>query len=287
MPNPIRLLVAESEPREDRDARRRRTGHSSGESYIETLRRLEPGASIDLIQPADRGAEAPAPFDAYDAVFLTGSPLHMYEDKPEVRRQLAFMEAVFASGTPAFGSCAGLQVATVAAGGRVRDNRKGHETPFARRITPTCAGRGHPLLSGRPASYDALTVHSDEVEALPDSATLLATNAVTRVQAAEIRYRGGIFWGVQYHPELPMTEVASSLRAQAAQVVKQGLARDESAVESYADLLEELGQDPTRRDLQWQLGVDPQVADPEQRTTELRNFLANLVNPTRTARFRA
>jgi len=197
------------------------------------------------------------------------------------------MDAVFASGTPAFGSCAGLQVATVAAGGRVRDNPNGHETPFARRITPTDVGRTHQLLCGRPAAYDALTIHSDEVEALPDEATLLATNAVTRVQAAEIRHRGGVFWGVQYHPELPLTEIAESLRAEAASVVEQGLAEDERAVESYADMLRQLGLDPARRDLQWQLGVDLQVADPEHRTTEIRNFLAKLVKPTRSARVRA
>ena len=69
----------------------------------------------------------------------------------------------------------------------MRDNRKGHETPFARRITPTCAGRAHPCSAAAPPAYDALTVHSDEVEALPDGAKLLATNAVTHVQAAEIR----------------------------------------------------------------------------------------------------
>ena len=200
MSDPLRLLVAESETKEQREARRRRTGRSNGEAYREMLRRFEPDAHIDLIEPSDNGAGAPAPFEAYDGVFLTGSPLHMYEDKPEVRRQLAFMDAVFASGTPAFGSCAGLQVATVAAGGRVRDNPNGHETPFARRITPTDVGRTHQLLCGRPAAYDALTIHSDEVEALPDEATLLATNAVTRVQAAEIRHRGGVFWGSNIIP---------------------------------------------------------------------------------------
>ncbi len=169
------------------------------------VRALVPGAECDLVRPAEDGAELPgrAGLEGYDAVFLTGSPLHVYEDTPEVRRQLDFMRAVFASGTPAFGSCAGLQVATAAAGGTVRENRRGHEAAFARRITPTEAGRSHPLLAGRPAAYDAPTIHSDEVEQLPDGAVLLASNGVTAVQAAEIRHAGGVFWGVQYHPELP------------------------------------------------------------------------------------
>ncbi len=48
-------------------------------------------------------------------LFLSGSPLHVYIDSPEVERQIAFMRYVFASGTPSFGSCAGLQVAIAAA----------------------------------------------------------------------------------------------------------------------------------------------------------------------------
>jgi len=220
-------------------------------------------------------------------VFLTGSPLHLYQDTPAVRRQLEFMRAVFASGTPSFGSCAGLQVATVAAGGRVRENRAGHEVAFARRITPTEAGLGHRLLAGRPATYDALTIHSDEVERLPEHGTLLATNGVTNVQAAEIRHNGGVFWGVQYHPELPLGEIASAVRRQADDIIDQGLARDGAVIEAYAALIEELDQAPERRDLAWQLGLDRQVTDPALRRTELSNFIKSLVGPTRSRRSRA
>jgi len=193
--SPNRLLIAEIETPEARERRRANVGRSSGETYKDTLRTISPGAVCDLIRPAEDGAELPDPagLQAYDAVFLTGSPLHLYQDTPAVRRQLDFMRAVFASGTPSFGSCAGLQVATVAAGGRVRENRRGHEVAFARRITPTEAGLGHGLLAGRPAAYDALTMHSDEVERLPEHGTLLATNGVTMVQAAEIQHDGGVF----------------------------------------------------------------------------------------------
>ena len=48
------------------------------------------------------------------------------------------------------------------------------------------------------------------MESLPPGATLLATNAVTAVQAAEIRSGRGTFWGVQYHPEISLAEVAAA-----------------------------------------------------------------------------
>jgi GMP synthase (glutamine-hydrolysing) len=223
----LRFLVAESEPPEAREKRRESVGRSSGETYLAVLQELAPGAACHRVKPADVGAALPdgETLAGYDGVFLTGSPLHLYQETPETRREVAFMRAVFASGTPAFGSCAGLQVATVAAGGTVRRNTRGREAAFARRITPTYAGAAHPLLAGRPAAYDAPAVHTDEVDTLPDGAVLLASNRVTRVQAAEIRWEGGIFWGVQYHPEISLREVAAAVRRHAGELILEGLAR--------------------------------------------------------------
>jgi GMP synthase (glutamine-hydrolysing) len=220
----------------------------------------------------------------YDGVFLTGSPLHLYKETPETRRTIEFMRSVFASRVPSFGSCAGLQVATVAAGGTVRQNVRGYEAAFARRITPTEAGRTHPLLAGRPGAYDAPAVHTDEVESLPEGAVLLAGNRVTAVQAAEIRCDGGVFWGVQYHPEIALDEIAGALHRQAGGLIEAELVRSKDDVNAFADQLDALHREPGRRDLAWRLGLDEEVTDDAKRLTELRNFIEALVEPHRAAR---
>ena len=89
--------------------------------------------------------------------------------------------------TPLFGSCWGLQVVTVAAGGTVRANPKGREIGIGRRIALTPAGREHPMYAGKASVFDAVTVHLDEVETLAPGTTVLAANAQSDVQAAEIR----------------------------------------------------------------------------------------------------
>ena len=274
----MQFLVAESETADERDARRESAGKSSGETYAATLDQLHPGCTITIVAPADPDAPRMS-FDeiaAFDAVFVTGSPLHVYDDTPEVRRQLAFMRAVFASGVPSFGSCAGLQLAVVAAGGTVRAMTDRLEAGIARRIVATEQGRDHPLLAGRPTVWDAPGIHGDEVETLPPDADLLATNTVTRVQAAEIRHLGGVFWGVQYHPELAMGEIAAALRRQSASLVEAELATTEADVGSVAERLDALHRAPQDRSLRWLLGVDREFADEDRRRTELRNFLAHL-----------
>jgi GMP synthase (glutamine-hydrolysing) len=271
----LRFLVAESEPPQARETRRESVGRSSGETYIDTLRFLATGAVCDRVKPADRGASLPgrAELRSYDAVFVTGSPLHLYQDTPEARREVELMRAVFEAGVPSFGSCAGLQVATVAAGGTVRPSRRGREAGFARRITLTEAGHQHPLLAGRPASFDAPAFHSDEVETLPEGGTLLAFNTVTEVQALEIRHGPGVFWGVQYHPELDLGEVVGALRRQCEDLVEEAYVRGSEDLESYASMIEALHQAPDRRDLAWLLGLDEQATTVDCRLTELRNFI--------------
>ena len=52
---------------------------------------------------------------------------------------------------------------------------------------------------------------------------MLAANAVSPVQAAAIRHDGGTFWGVQYHPEFSLDELAVILRRRTEALVQNGL----------------------------------------------------------------
>jgi len=284
----MHFLIAESETAEQRHKRRAAVGQSAGETYADALRAIVPDVAVDRVAPADADAQLPdvAALEAYDAVFVTGSPLHVYDGSPETERQLAFMRAVFASGTPSFGSCAGLQLAVAAAGGRVGAMPR-QEAGLARRIGRTAAGQDHPLFAGRGVAWDAPAIHGDEVDSLPPGATCLATNAVTRIQAAEVRHGRGIFWGVQYHPELSLAEIAAALRREAPDLVENGLALTQAAVHDQAALFDGLHHRPDRIDLRWRLGIDPDLVAPDGRHRELANFIRHLVIPTRDARSRA
>lgn len=273
----MRFLVVDCETADKRDARCASVGRAGGDSFAQVLRELRPGCNTAIITPADGDGPPPTPAELaeFDAVFLGGSSLHVYDGSAPSERLIDAMRAVYRSGTPSFGSCAGLQVAVVAAGGEVGPADDKPEAGIARRITPTQAGRDHPLLRDRPPVWDALTIHTDEITRLPDGATLLAVNS-NAMHAAEIRHDGGLCWGVQYHPELTLREIAAALRRDAAMVVEHGLSRTELEVGGYADLLATLGSDGGRTDLAWRLGIDEQVLDDAQRRREIRNFLDHL-----------
>lgn len=285
---PLRLLFVDGNTRAQRESHAAGYGAQPAEAYAAEIAAIEPGVVTDICLPADEGANLPdgAGLQSYDGIVLTGSALHIYELEPAVTRQIELMRAIYASGTPCFGSCWGIQMGAVAAGGTVTRNPRGREVGFARRITVNEAGRNHPLLAGRPAAFDAPAIHLDTVVLPPGDTTVLASNAYSDVQAAEIRHEGGVFWGVQYHPEFPLRQVASILGRMVPILVEEGFRRDEAAAESWLSELRALDADRSRQDLAWAHGLDAEVLDDTRRVTELRNFLNHRVKPQASARGR-
>jgi GMP synthase (glutamine-hydrolysing) len=285
----LRFLIVDGNPRDRRQAHLDDYGRSPGDAYGETLLGLAPaGSSYEVCLPADEGASLPtaAGIANYDGVALTGSSLHLWNREPAVERQIALAREVFRSRMSFFGSCWGVQMAAVAAGGDVRRNPQGRELAFARNIAPTAAGREHPLLAGRPQAYDAPAVHLDVIAATPGDCTVLAANALAPVQAAEIRHEGGVFWGVQYHPEFTLREVGVILRRIALMTISEGFFRAEEDVRAYAADLVTLDADRTRSDIAWRCGLDREVVEDARRLTELRNWIEFQVKPMAAARGR-
>lgn len=286
---PLRLLVVEGNIRASRDAHAAIAGATPSRAYADVLQSLAPDAVCDICLPADAGANLPdrAGLEDYDGVALTGSGLHIYDEAPEIARQISLARAVFASRTPFFGSCWGLQVAVVASGGQVARNPLGREAGIARNIAPTATGAGHPLLHGRAAAFDAPCVHFDHVTCLPPAATILARNGFSPIQAAEIHHDGGAFWGVQYHPEYGLDQLAAIFERGWHSLVSSGLLPDEASARAHCADLRTLHHNRRRADIAWRLGIQPEILDPQQRLTELRNWLDAWVRPEKSRRGRA
>lgn len=278
----LHLLVADGNDRSGRANHVSGTGVTSAEAYAEVLRQISPGVGCTLINPADADA-ALSPgttLAGFDALFLTGSTLHVCDESDAVRRQIALVRDALAAGLPVFGSCWGVQVAAVVAGGHAARNPKGPEYGFSRDLVRTEAGRAHPLLAGRGERFDAPAMHLDAVITPPAHATVLAGNGVLSVQAIEIRHGAGVFWGTQYHPELDLDALAAMLRLSADDVVEAGALPDRAAVEAYAADLCRIHANPEgQRDLIARHRLGPELLEPARRRAEIGNFLDRLVRP--------
>jgi GMP synthase (glutamine-hydrolysing) len=273
----LRLLVIEGNTLAGRLRIAKWAGATPAESYAAVLRTIAPAAIVDICMPADGDRATPQPLDAYDGVAITGSALTIYQREIESLRQIDFVREVFALGIPMFGSCWGLQLATVAAGGEVALNPAGREVGFARKITLTPAGREHPMHATRDVVFDAPAIHSDIVTRLPQGSIVTAYNAMSEVQAAEIRLGRGVFWGVQYHPEYGLHDVAAVIRRYGKTLLAERLFSDTGELERYAADLSTLAANEQRRDIAWRLGFGDDIMKQNMRQTELSNWIASLV----------
>ena len=276
----FRILIADGWPGGDQVKLMQRGLPSNVGLFENALRVHEPGVDCRAINIADGDAlPAGSAITDFDGVILTGSPLHVGDDIPAVRRQIDFAAMVFASRVPVWGSCWGLQLATVALGGTVRRNPNGREIGIARAIAVTPSGRHHPLLAGRAPVFDAVCSHLDDVATLPPGGEVLAQNGISAVQALAVRTAsGGWFFGAQYHPELDLAVVAAIMRAHAADLAAEGFARTAEDVRTLADDYHALSDAPDRHDLAWRYGIGREILDPAQRSVELGNWLSCAVH---------
>jgi GMP synthase (glutamine-hydrolysing) len=191
-----RFLLLQARPEED--AREREaTSMAAATGLGDRLDVL----SVDVDQlPADV-------FDRYAGVITGGSPYsvtdpdeHKSPGQRLAEAQLTWVARVaLERDAPAFFTCFGIGLLTLALGGTVDRTHPEAVTAADERLTE--AGRADPLAGVLPDRFFALTGHKESAPAVPPGATLLATNDVSPVQL----YRVGNVLASQFHPE-PTTQ---------------------------------------------------------------------------------
>lgn len=246
------------------------------ELFHALIARQHPQAHVDTLFIADE--ETPIPqgdtLNAYDGWIWTGSDLTVYhKEDPRVTRQILLAKDLYHANAHSFGSCWGLQIAALAAGGAVDKNPKGREWGIARNIELTPEGIRSPLTQGKPTRFNAFIMHLDEVTSLPKNTPRLAGNTHTEIQAALVTINKGSFWATQYHCEYNLHEMARLIRARAQALVKEGFFSQEDHVRAYAEELAALHKNPGSQELRRKLDIGDDIIDPAIREIEIRNWL--------------
>lgn len=280
--NTPQILIIDGYPKDDRTNLAACGMSTAGDLYVQMLGRLCPEARFETVYPSDPDAifASGVGIGDFDGVAWTGCSLtiHDVNDK-RVQRHIELARAAYRAGVAQYGTCWGIQIAAVAAGGTVGANPHGREMGIARKITLSGTGRGHPLYEDKPSTFDGYVSHFDEVTHLPPGAEVLAGNAFTRVHALSVHHEKGTFWGLQYHPEYDLYQMARLMYCRRAALTKEGFFSDEANAVAVVDQYESLYKNPRDKALAWQLGVEPDLLVDTIRQAEARNWLTRLVLP--------
>jgi|APSaa5957512622_1039677.scaffolds.fasta_scaffold45711_2 GMP synthase (glutamine-hydrolysing) len=283
MSEALHFLIIDGYSQKSRDALEAAGMQMAWRLYADMLLQNLPNATYDVLLPSDKGTNNPSTNDLlkYAGILWTGCNLTIYDtENPSVRSQIELAKQVFEIGNPSFGSCWGVQMAAVAAGGEVKLNPKGREMGLARKVFLTKEAKNHPMYFGKPSVFEAYISHDDIVTKIPSGAILMASNYFAEVQALVVKHKNGEFWAVQYHPEYNLNEMASLIVAREERLTKGGFFKGKEDFSSYVENLKALHKDPTRKELRWQLSIDDDVLDPNVRQCEFINWINHLVKPS-------
>ncbi|WP_406003107.1 type 1 glutamine amidotransferase [Streptomyces sp. NBC_00829] len=186
-------------------------------------RLVQAGLRLDLRRPW-QGDPLPGSLDNHDALLVLGGSMGPCEDErapwlPQVRELL--WQAV-ARDLPTLGICLGMELLTVACGGKV-----GHalrpEVGLVK-LTPFQESADDVLFGALQEQPRAVQWHWEETETLPDGAVRLLTSERCAHQAYRL---GDHVWGVQFHPEVLAADIANWGRADDTPVRALGLDPDD------------------------------------------------------------
>ena len=282
MTNPLRFLIIDGYPKQSRDDLHEAGMKLAWKLYADMLLQHLPDATYDVLLPSDVGVEMPPARDlgAYSGIIWTGCNLSINDtDNPSVSGQIDLARDAYEVGVPSFGSCWGIQMAAVAAGGEVRPNPKGREMGMGRKIYLTSEAHNHPMFAGKPRVFEGFVSHDDMVTRIPPGGTLLAANSFACVQALAVTHKKGTFWATQYHCEYNLHEIARLTVAREKKLVAAGFFRGHADLMELVDRMEALAKEPDRKDLRWQLAIDDDVLSDSIRQCEFVNWINRLVLP--------
>jgi GMP synthase (glutamine-hydrolysing) len=282
MTAPLRFLIIDGYPKHSRDELQDAGMKLAWKLYADMLLQHQSQAVYDVLLPSDPGVNMPSAKELhkYAGIIWTGCNLTIYDTaNPNVRSQIESAKNAYEIGIPSFGSCWGIQMAVVAAGGEVEVNPKGREMGLARKVYQTQAAYNHPMFEGKPRVFEGFVSHDDMVTKIPAGTVLLACNSFAPVQALAVTHKGGTFWATQYHCEYNLHEVARLIVAREKKLVAAGFFQGHEDLMDLVDRMEALAKEPDRIDLRWQLAIDDDVLSDSIRQCEFVNWINKLVLP--------
>ena len=278
-----RYLVIDGYTREAREQLVSGGASTAADLYCSMLIKCSPpGAECDILFPSDSGASFPSDdrLAGYNGIAWTGCSLCLNDSHmPEVAKQIDLARRAYRASTR-----------VLEAAGR----RRLLWSPPVDRFSPirTAARWASPARSSsrRPVGHIPCT-RARRMFSMGSRATTTRSHTFrparwcsavmrwTQVQSVAVTHQGGTFWGLQYHPEYDLHEMARLTFCRIPKLVKLGFFRDEAAALEYVEDLENLHADPSRKDIAWRLGIDADIMNEDVRYCEVRNWVQRLVLP--------
>ena len=256
------ILIVEGNLREENENFSKVGIQTHTESLKDSLNYFTDELKFDVVNPSsDQNIQFISDkLQNYDGLIWGGSSLNIYNDNPEIRKQIEFMKDCQKKVKKILAICWGMQVAVTAAGGQVKKANNSH-IGIANEIQVNEKGINHPLYKNKDKKFNSPAFNFDEVVRLPDKAVCLASNRINKIQSLYFEINKTKVWGLQYHPEITYEKMISLIQFRKDRLIEnRKVFKDEEEVNKHISTIKK----------------EIAVASKDKRMVELKNWLGQL-----------
>ena len=230
------------------------------ESLKESLANFNTNLKIDVLNPClelDLNQIVPN-LNKYDGLIWGGSSLNIYNDTPEIRRQISFMKECFKNINKILAICWGMQVAVTAAGGEVKKGVNGSHIGIANEVQLTDSGIKNSFYKDKSKKFNTPAFNFDEVVTVPQNSVHLAFNKINNIQGLNFKSGVSEIWGLQYHPEITYEKMIDIIKfRKKALIENRKRFQNEDEINNHIDFIKD----------------EIKISEKNSRMLELRNWL--------------
>jgi GMP synthase (glutamine-hydrolysing) len=255
-----KILIVEGNLREENQNFSTSGIQTHTQSLQDSLANFTNELDMDVVNPSsDEDIDTKAKeLNKYDGLIWGGSSLNIYNDTPEIRRQIQFMKECQKKVKNILAICWGMQVAVTAAGGVVKKSSNGAHIGIANQLIINEQGLKHPLYSGKKNNFNTPAFNFDEVVTLPENGVCLASNKINKVQSMYFKINNNNIWGLQYHPEITYQKMIQLIKFRKDRLIEtRKVFANHDQVNEHISFIEK----------------EISISDNQQRMIELKNWL--------------
>ena len=258
-----RILIVEGNLKEENQSFSAGGIKTHTESLKDSISYFTNKLIIDVVNPSsdENINEVAKDLSKYHGMIWGGSSLNIYNDTPEIRRQIQFMRECQKSIKKIFAICWGMQVAVTVAGGEVKKCLNGAHRGIAHDIEINENGLKHPIYKNKNKRFNTPAFNFDEVVKLPEGSTLLSSNPINKVMGINFNVGSTNIWGIQYHPELTYTKMIDLIHFRKDRLLEKKAFVDQTEIDTHVKIIEN----------------ENKISNKDARMSELKNWL-NLLN---------
>ena len=260
----INILIVEGNDPKNNEFFVKAAKASCSENLKNLVLKLEPNSKIEIINPA-RDNETKNALDNiknYHGIIFTGGAMRLNDMSDEIKKHINFASNCFKYENKILAICWGLQVCSVAAGGKVAPGKNGAHVGIASDIEINNEGKKNLIYKNKKFKFTSPAFNYDEVCEIPSGATLLASDKVNKVMALYFTEGKSKIWGLQYHPDYEYWQMINLSSARKERLISNNYFKDVNEFNKHVSFLKE----------------EEKILKFDDRTCEIKNWLDIIKN---------